>query len=194
MRKRRLPIHAALLASFAVPALLPSGQQVAWSQERPALTTMDYIEIQQLVNRLNFALDYCGNGGRDFADLFVEGGRYVIDRGDGEPIVRGTRDELIALAGGPDCESRRTPPSAYILHLAESLVIEPAPGGARGVSYAIYPSSAGRYFDDDTAGQLGLYHDEYVRTDEGWRLLSRRHEVEPEVGAVELGASPTSSR
>jgi hypothetical protein len=145
---------------------------------------MDYIEIQQLVNKLNFALDYCGNGGRDFADLFAPGGRYIIDRGDGTPIVRDTRDGLIALAGGPSCESRTTPPSAYILHLAESLVIEPTADGARGRSYAIYPASKGKYLDESTAGQLGLYHDEYVRTPAGWRFRARRHELNPVVGEV----------
>lgn len=163
-------------------ALSPADEAVA--QEPGALTAMDYIEIQQLVNRLNFALDYCGNGGRDVADLFVEGGRYVIDRGDGMPVIRDTRDELIALAGGPECDARRTPPSSYILHLAESLVIEPAPGGARGTSYAIYPSSAGKFFNNETAGQLGIYHDEYVRTSSGWRFESRRHEIDPAVGEV----------
>ncbi len=157
----------------------------AASGQAPAqLAAMDYIQIQQLVNRLNFALDYCGNGGQTFAELFVAGGRYVIDRGDGQPVVRNTRDALIALAGGPGCESRRTAPSSYILHLAESLVIEATADGARGTSYAFYPSSAGRHLNDETAGQLGFYHDEYVRTANGWRLRSRRHELNPAVGGV----------
>ncbi|MBN1240050.1 MAG: nuclear transport factor 2 family protein [Gammaproteobacteria bacterium] len=177
-----LAVVAAGLASSSPPFLLAE----AGAQEQVSLTAMDYVEIQQLVNKLNFALDYCGNGGEDFAELFAEGGRYVIDRGDGMPIVRDTREELVALAGGPDCEARRTPPSSYILHLAESLVIEPVPGGARGTSYAIYPSSAGRFFDEETAGQLGIYHDEYVRTAEGWRVRSRRHEIDPDVGSVEF--------
>lgn len=165
--------------------LLPL-RDIAHAQQDMALASMDYIEIQQLVNRLNFALDYCSNAGRDFADLFVDGGQYIIDRGDGMPAVRGSRDELIRLASGPDCEARRTPPSSYILHLAESLVIEPAPGGARGKSYAIYPSSMGKYFNEETAGQLGIYHDEYVKTPAGWRFRSRRHEINPLVGEVEL--------
>ena len=152
------------------------------AQHDTALTPGDYIEIQQLVNRLNFALDYCGNRGRDFADLFIEGGKFIIDQGDGMPIVKSTRQELIALAGGPDCKSRVTPPSAYILHLAESLVIEPADGGARGKSYAIYPSSHGKHYSEDVAGQLGIYHDEYVVTPAGWRFRSRRHEVNPVAG------------
>lgn len=167
-------------------ALLLALPRAALPQEQAPLSAMDYIEIQQLVNRLNFALDYCTNGGQDFADLFVDGGRFVIDSGDGMPSVRDTHEALIKLASGPDCEARRTAPSSYILHLAESLVITQASGGATGMSYAIYPSSQGKYFSPEVAGQLGIYHDEYVRTDEGWRFKSRRHENKPQVGAVTL--------
>ena len=174
------------LAVFLVAA--PGGELLA-QQRGEALSPADFIEIQQLVNRLNFALDYCTNGGEDFADLFVDGGEFIIDQGDGEPSVRNTRAELIELAGGPTCESRRTPPSAYILHLAESLVIEPASYGASGMSYAIYPANHGRYLSDDVAGQLGIYHDAYVKTAAGWRFLSRRHEVNPEIGAPQLPRS-----
>jgi hypothetical protein len=177
-------ILASSLTAFL--ACVASQQDAAVAQEPAALTALDYIEIQQLVNKLNFALDYCGNGGSDFADLFVDGGKFIIDRGDGMPIVRDTPDGLIALAGGPGCEARKTAPSSYILHLAEGLVIEPTSEGARGTSYAIYPASKGEYFNAETAGQLGLYHDEYVRTPDGWRFRSRRHEVNPVVGEVTL--------
>ena len=179
MFQRVLPLSFALGLGVAL-----SVHDEAGAQPPAPLTAMDYIEIQQLVNKLNFALDYCGNQGRDFADLFAAGGRFIIDRGDGAPIVRDTRDGLIALAGGPTCESKKTPPSSYILHLAESLVIEPTPEGARGTSYAIYPASKGKYLDESTAGQLGIYHDEYVRTPDGWRVRTRRHEVNPAVGEV----------
>ena len=155
------------------------------AQDVERLATDDYIAIQQLVNRLNFALDYCGDGGREFAALFVDGGRFVIDQGDGMPRVIDTRAGLIELAGGPNCDSRRTPPSAYILHLAESLVIEPTPSGARGKSYAIYPPSQGRVLSAEVEGQLGVYYDDYVRTDDGWRFRSRRHVVNPEPGGLE---------
>lgn len=175
-----------MATSAAGIALLLAAHPKVLAQQDPTLTAMDYIEIQQLVNRLNFALDYCTNGGRDFADLFIEGGQYIIDNGDGMPTVRGTREELIELASGPDCDTRRTPPNSYILHLAESLVIEPAAGGSRGTSYAIYPSSMGRYFSDDVAGQAGVYHDEYVRTPDGWRFRSRRHELNPVIGEFGL--------
>ena len=74
-------LSAALALALIVPAQAPA-------QESP-LTALDYIAIQQLVNRVNFALDYCTNGGEDFADLFVDGGRYVIDGGDGKPTDGG---------------------------------------------------------------------------------------------------------
>lgn len=143
------------------------------------LSTMDYIEIQQLVNRLNFALDYCRNGGRDFAALFTDDGEYVVDDGDQLRSYRGP-EQLARLAGGPDCAVTRSPPRMYLAHLAESLVIEPSGRGARGTSYAIYPGRKGHQFQQDVAGQVGLYHDEYARTPKGWRLKLRRHEVSPE--------------
>lgn len=156
------------------------------AQAPAPLNADDYIAIQQLVNRLNFALDYCTDGGQAFADLFIPGGEYLIDQGDGMPSARNTREALVALAGGPSCDSRRTPPSSYILHLSESLVIEPHPDGARGTSYAIYPANKGNFLNEGTAGQLGLYHDVYVRTAGGWRLKSRRHELNPVPGEVGL--------
>ena len=143
------------------------------------LSAMDYIEIQQLVNRLNFALDYCGNGGRDFAALFTDNGEYVVDDGGQLRTFRG-QEQLAQLAGGPDCAVTRTAPRMYLSHLAESLVIEPSGKGARGTSYAIYPGRKGKYFQEGVAGQVGLYHDEFVRTARGWRLKLRRHEVSPE--------------
>ena len=168
-------------ACLALAAVVP-----AMAQSVATLSPADYIEIQQLVNRLNFALDYCGEGGEEFADLFVDGARFVIDQGDGAPRVIDSREGLIELAGGPSCDSRRSPPSAYILHLAESLVIEPTATGARGKSYAIYPSSQGRRLSDEVDGQLGVYYDEYVRTPNGWRFESRRHVVNPVPGGIEF--------
>ena len=175
-------------AGWLLPSLAMLGAMPAPASAQPAvaLTASDYIEIQQLVNRLNFALDYCGNGGQEFAGLFVDGGRFVIDQGDGAPRVIDSRERLIELAGGPSCDSRRTPPSAYILHLAESLVIEATAAGARGKSYAIYPSSQGRRLSDEVDGQLGIYYDEYVRTAAGWRFQSRRHVVNPVPGEIEF--------
>ena len=173
-------------AGAALLALYLPLQREAVAQKKMSLSAMDYVEIQQLVNKLSFALDYCTNGGRDFADLFIDGGTFTVDNGDGKPTQMSTRDELIKLAAGPDCTARANPPSSYILHLSEGLVIEPTADGARGQSYAIYPAKAGKYLREDVAGQLGIYHDEYVKTADGWRFRSRRHETMPVLGKVSL--------
>lgn len=146
---------------------------------RARLSAMDYVQIQQLVHRLNLALDYCGHGGEDFADLFTPDGQYVID--DRGVLRRHVgRSQLAAVAGGPDCAVTRTEPRIHLAHLAENLVIEPTASGAHGTAYAIYPGRKGRHLQPDVAGQVGLYHDDYVRTAAGWRLQLRRHEVSPE--------------
>jgi len=161
-------------AVFGVGAAAPLAAMAAGK-----LSAMDYIEIQQLVNRLNIALDYCGNGGRDFAALFAADGEYVVDDGGTQRSFRGP-EQLAGLAGGPDCAVTRTAPRMYLSHVAENLVIEPSGKGARGTSYAVYPGRKGKVFQADVAGQVGLYHDEFVRTPKGWRVKLRRHEVSPE--------------
>ena len=184
MQNRYHAISAVAGAAFILLSLAP--RHVVLAQAVVPLTAMDYIEIQQLVNKLNFALDYCTNGGGDLADLFVAGAKFTIDQGDGKPIVLSTREQLIDLAGGPDCERIKIPPRSYVRHLSESLVIEATPDGARGKAYAIYPANRGKYIEEQYAGQVGFNHDEYVRTPEGWRFKSRRHELNPAIG----GPSP----
>jgi hypothetical protein len=162
---------AALLACLS---LLPLA-----AEAEGRLSALDYAEIQQLVNRLSHALDYCTRGGQDFADLFAEKGRYVIEEADGRSRSISGREALAKLAGGPDCKALNEAPRSYVAHLSAALVIEPSKDGATGTSYAIYPARNGKYFKDDVAGQVGLYHDVYVRTPKGWRFLLRRHEVAP---------------
>ena len=158
-------------------AAVGTGLADATAATPSALTALDYVQIQQLVNRLSFAVDYCTRGGKDFAELFVPGGRYVIDEGPGKQRVIEGPEALAALAGGPDCKGLDQPPRSYIAHLSASLVIEPSAEGATGKSYAIYPARNGKYFKEDIAGQVGLYHDVYVKTPQGWKFQLRRHEL-----------------
>lgn len=183
MRFRIRIVIAAGAVVFAAVA-----PQVAGAQAPAALTAMDYIEIQQLVARFSFALDYCTNGGRDFAELFADGGSYAIDAGDGKPRVFDTREQLERVAGGPDCANVKpgpteTPPGrSNVRHVSESLVVEAAPNGAKGKSYAVYPANKGRFLDAETAGQVGIFVDEYVKTPNGWRFKSRVHVLSPPIG------------
>jgi hypothetical protein len=174
-----MSMSSRMRGSFACATLFLLMPHQVLGKDPARLTPIDYVEIQQLVNKLSFALDYCTHGGRDFADLFVKGGQFVIDEGNGKPKVFSSREQLIAVAGGPDCKANQVPPRSYVLHLSEGLVIEATPEGARGKSYAIYPANKGKYLKEDVAGQVGIYRDEYVRTPDGWRFKLRRHETTP---------------
>jgi len=162
-------VFLSLLAPLAGAAL------AAQPAPMKPLSALDYVQIQQLVARLSFAVDYCTRGGKDFAELFAPGGRYVIDEGPGKLRVYEGPEALAGLAGGPDCKGLDQPPRSYVAHLSASLVIEPSTNGATGRSYAIYPARKGKYFKEDVAGQVGLYHDVYVKTAQGWKFLERRH-------------------
>jgi hypothetical protein len=60
--------------------------------------------------------------------------------------------------------------------------VEAAPNGAKGKSYAVYPANKGRFLDAETAGQVGIFVDEYVKTPNGWRFKSRVHVLSPPIG------------
>jgi hypothetical protein len=148
---------------------------VAQSKSEPALTTMDYVQIRQLVARYAYALDTGGNNGYDFADLFTADGQFI------DPNAKG-REQLAALARGSVMGPLNT------IHYAMNLVVEPTAGGAIGRQYVTEFD-----FDDnvpplgkrtqwevvgDKRGDFrkdgGQYKDVYVRTDKGWRFKSRQ--------------------
>jgi len=132
------------------------------STRPPALSALDYLEIQQLVASYGHALD---NGiGRDdngeaYASLFAPGGVF------GRPYTTG-HDDLVKLA--------HTQPHnrQYIRHFLTNVVIEPSAGGAVGRQYLVVLDTAA----DGKPGSVllgGHYEDAYVKTPGGWRFKSR---------------------
>src|SRR5882672_139991 len=71
----------------------------------PALTALDYFEIQQLANRYGQAIDTCSNNGHDYADLFTADGMFV-DKFTEEAFKKGGmvraqgREKLAEVSGG----------------------------------------------------------------------------------------------
>ena len=64
------------VAATAFLALtLPPAQ--AQDKNTAALTAMDYIEIQQLVNKYGQDIDTCTNNGYDYADLYTTDGVFI---------------------------------------------------------------------------------------------------------------------
>ena len=162
----------AALSVLMVAPVLAQGRGAA-----PALTTQDYIDIQQLVSRYAFLIDTCAAGGYEFADLFTPDGEFSVSQEWGVAGARKTkgREALAAAAGGDGkggCVDPKTTLGYGISHISVNHVITPAPGGAVGRSYLLAIGVGG---DPTTIERQGGYEDVYVKTPAGWRFQSRIH-------------------
>ena len=143
-----------------------SGAAAVASGASPALTAMDYVEIQQLVARTSFALDTAADNGRAFAALFTADGRLTSKTGQGHE-VKG-RDQLAAFAMGD--LAHRGP--MYVRDYVTNHIIQPSPEGATGRVYVVW-------IEVEESGRPGAiqgggrYEDVYARTSAGWRIKAR---------------------
>ena len=185
MLKRTAIIGICLSASLSTLAAVQAQEK---ESKPPALTALDYFEIQQLVNRYAFAIDTCSNNGYDYADLYTADGVFYWGVGARKSVGR---EQLAEAAGGGKngCQKleRATPEKPIATHVTVNLVIEPSPEGAIGKSYLVYPGVRGIGADPDHSGHVGGYQDVYVKTAQGWRFKSRLHVFPPLVpGTVKL--------
>jgi hypothetical protein len=173
---------AMILSAGAMSFVVVRGQ----AKKPMVLTALDYLEIQQLVNRYSWAIDNCTNNGYDYADLFTPDGIFYWGVGARKSVGR---EQLAEAAGGgkTGCVklTRATPEKPLQTHVALNLVIEPTPEGAIGKTYLVYPGVEGIAGDPTHSGHVGGYQDVYVKTANGWRFKSRLHVFPPQVpGAV----------
>src|SRR5207253_528528 len=159
----------------------------------PALSALDYLEIQQLVNRYGWALDSGAGDGYAYADLYAPDGTFTgTNQGPSGRTYQG-RDPLAALARG----GRRGP--LFVSHYVTNLVVEPTADGAVGRTYvAIFDIGNGGNGAKSRLDHGGLYNDVYVRTGAGWRFKSRTYyestSGEPVQPPPALLAAPTALR
>lgn len=134
----------------------------------PALSALDYLEIEQLTYRYGYALDTGADNGFAYADLYIEDGTFTgTNQGPSGRTYTG-REALAALARG----GRRGP--LWVSHYVTNVVIEPAADGAVGRTYvAILDIGNGGNGAASRVDHGGLYNDVYVRTPRGWRFKSR---------------------
>ena len=170
---------------FSVSALAFGAAQQQKAPGRPpkarALTTMDYIEIQQLGRKFMWALDGGDNFGYAYADLFAPGGVFT-DTTDG-PNGKTTqgRDNLALLPRG----GQRGP--LFLNHFGMNHVITPTADGAKGKVYVAILDLAQR---PHSVTHGGFYDDVYEKTAVGWRFKSRAfHESK-----VDIWPQPPASR
>jgi hypothetical protein len=161
-----------------------------------ALTALDYIEIQQLVNRYAFALDNCTNSGYDYADLYTPDGVFYWGVGGRKSVGR---EQLAEAAGGGKngCQKiqRATEENPIATHVTLNLIIEPSAEGAIGKSYLVYPGVQGTHSDKTHSGHVGGYQDVYAKTAAGWRFKSRLHVFPPAIpGTVDIATMYTATQ
>ena len=182
VKRRALP----LVLVAGIVAIIASMR--AATPRTPTLTALDYIEIQQLVNRYAFAIDTCSNNGYDYAELYTPDGIFYWGVGTRKSVGR---EQLAEAAGGGKngCQKlqRATANMPLATHTTVNLIIEPSAEGATGKSYLVYPGDSGTHSDPTHSGHVGGYQDVYVKTSQGWRFKTRLHVFPPAVpGTIDI--------
>jgi hypothetical protein len=148
----------------AVVALSLGVAGVGWGfaqQKSRALTTQDYIDIQQLYANYAHALD-TGQGER-FAALFTPDGEFTGGRPPGKAAevrtpLKGTEGLTKMGSGGGG------------RHFTANLVITPTAEGANGSCYLLLFNARNI---PATITETAIYKDNLVRTPQGWRFTKR---------------------
>jgi len=163
------------LLSTAAFALGAATLAVIQAQQRPALTALDYFEIQQLANKYGLYIDTCSNNGYDYADLYTRDGVFVdnfTEEGYGKHgLTRATgREQLAAAAGGGALGCKNVGWKDWS-HMTVNHVIEPSATGATGKVWSVVIGEKG----PRDIQRFGGYEDIYVKTAAGWRIAKRTH-------------------
>ena len=149
------------------------GLQAQAPAAAPALTALDYIDIEQLIAKYARAIDTCSNNGYDYADLFTPDGAFIpsFDGKRGNPIVG--RERLAAVSGGGTNQCKNVGwIEQGVRHIYTNHVITPTAEGATGVVDMLMIGLGG---DPNKIEYDGYYEDTYVRTPQGWRFKERVH-------------------
>jgi hypothetical protein len=160
---------AVVILAMLAFTVLPAQQQPQPAPQAPStLSTLDYIEIQQLVRKYAWAMDSGDNYGYAHADLFVPDGVFVgMNQGSGPRISQG-RDALATLArGGTRGDTNQS-------HFTMNHVIRPSTGGATGRVYVVV-LDVGVVGQPNRVNHGGHYEDVYARTPLGWRFARRTY-------------------
>lgn len=162
-----------LAVCVAIAPVLTAQSPAKRTATAPALTALDYIEIQQLVARYARAIDTCANNGYDYADLFTADGVFIpMINGQAGAKIQG-REKLAEVSGGGSRGCRNVGwIEQGVRHLYVNHIITPTPDGATGTVDMLMIGLGG---DPNKIEHDGYYEDTYVRTAQGWRFKQRVH-------------------
>jgi ketosteroid isomerase-like protein len=131
------------------------------AQQKAALSTQDYIDIQQLYARYNEAID--GGNAEAYADTFTPDGTFNTFKG-----RQGLIDFIGQWTGRMNGGNRR--------HWNTNLVITPTPDGASGSVYLMLLDVSVR---PPVIATTAKYTDTLVKTPQGWRFKTRATRADP---------------
>jgi hypothetical protein len=129
-----------------------------------SLSAGDTIEIQQLIARS--ALDRAADRGAAYAQLFTADGAFITKTA--PPAEIKGRKQLAAFAVGD--LTHRGP--AFVREYLTNYIIQPSRGAVTGRVYVVWIEVG----ENGNAGAIqggGHYEDEYVKTRDGWRIVTR---------------------
>ena len=151
-------------AAFGVGILTLVTVHAQQNAVRGTLSAMDYIQINQLINRYAYAVDTGADQGGMYAGLFAPDGKFLQRGG----VVHTGREALASVG----YRNSRGPQSVF--HYLMSQVIEPTPdGNARGKEELVQ-LTIGDNGAPSTVFGGGHYDDIYERTKDGWRFKQRQ--------------------
>jgi hypothetical protein len=176
------------IGACALVVALPLALYAAQAGSKPALTTQDYIDIQQLIARYAVAIDECTNNGYDYAALYTSDGWFAASR-NGTPGTKWQGRDRLAEAARGSAKTCDEVPWKGIKHMYVNHVITPTTDGAVGRIDLI---AIGLDGDAHKVEHQGHYEDVYVKTSDGWRFKSRLHVLAPGQAAVSSGSRPAS--
>jgi hypothetical protein len=180
--KHTVTAAALAVACSMAPAIVHAGQQ--GGARVPALTTQDYIDIQQLNARYAVAIDECTNNGYDYAALYTEDGWFGPSR-NGRMLAKFQGRDKLAEAARGSMKSCDEVPWKGIKHMYVNHVIVPSAEGATG---RIDLVAIGLDGDPHKVEHQGHYEDVYVKTPKGWLFKSRIHMLAPGQAEVSSGS------
>ena len=129
------------------------------TQAQSQLSAADHAEIRQLYAQYNLALD--SGDAEGYADVFTEDGVFGNSQG---------RDALIGFAEGFHAQQQ-----GNARHWNDNVQVAATADGASGTCYLFLWNVGTR---PASLIVTGTYHDELVRTADGWRFKSRRVEAD----------------
>jgi hypothetical protein len=141
----------------------------------PALTALDYAEIQQLAARYAHAIDTCGDNGYDYARLYTRDGVYIdkwSPKGFASGGIRAEGYEALARVAGGGPGGCTNSARWDLNHVMANHVITPTPEGATGRVYLVELWGG---TEPSHVLRAGGYEDVYVKTPDGWRFKQRTH-------------------